>query len=40
MCERYGGGGHPVVGAVSLPAAEIDQARQIAAEISEQLRRE
>jgi hypothetical protein len=40
MCERYGGGGHPVVGAVSLPAAELDRAREIAAEISEQLRRE
>jgi hypothetical protein len=33
ICERYGGGGHPVVGAVSLPRAELDRARQIAREI-------
>jgi len=33
ICERYGGGGHPVVGAVSLPAEEIEKARAIAREI-------
>lgn len=29
ICERYGGGGHPVVGAVTLPAGELAQARRI-----------
>jgi hypothetical protein len=38
VCERYGGGGHPVVGAVSLKTAELPRARQVAAEIAEELR--
>lgn len=33
LCQRYGGGGHPVVGAVSLAASEVERARVIAAEI-------
>jgi hypothetical protein len=33
ICERYGGGGHPVVGAVSLAADQVERARQIGAEI-------
>jgi hypothetical protein len=33
ICARYGGGGHAVVGAVSLAAAEVDKARSIAADI-------
>ncbi|MGC4120305.1 MAG: hypothetical protein QM765_38130 [Myxococcales bacterium] len=33
ICERYGGGGHPVVGAVSFPAEELDRARTVAREI-------
>jgi hypothetical protein len=33
ICERYGGGGHPVVGAVSLDPGRIDEARRIAGEI-------
>jgi hypothetical protein len=33
ICERYGGGGHPVVGAVSLDPSRIDDARRIAREI-------
>ena len=37
ICERYGGGGHPVVGAVSLPCHEVDQARSIAAAIRQEL---
>jgi hypothetical protein len=37
ICERYGGGGHPVVGAVSVPRAEVERARQIAAEIVAEL---
>jgi hypothetical protein len=38
LCERYGGGGHPVVGAVSLPVGELPKARQAAQEIAEILR--
>jgi hypothetical protein len=37
ICERYGGGGHPVVGAISLGLTEIDKARSIAAEITAEL---
>ena len=37
ICERYGGGGHPVVGAVSIPKSDLARARQIAAEIVEEL---
>jgi hypothetical protein len=33
ICERYGGGGHPVVGAVSLDPARLDEARRVAREI-------
>jgi nanoRNase/pAp phosphatase (c-di-AMP/oligoRNAs hydrolase) len=39
ICERYGGGGHPVVGAVSLKPAELPRAREIAGEIADELRR-
>lgn len=38
ICERYGGGGHPVVGAVSLAAPQLDRAREIAREIVAELR--
>jgi hypothetical protein len=38
ICERYGGGGHPVVGAVSIPKNELARARQIAAEIVAELK--
>jgi hypothetical protein len=38
ICERYGGGGHPVVGAISLPVGEMDRARAIAQEITTELR--
>ncbi len=38
ICERYGGGGHPVVGAVSLAPGELDRAKEIAAEIVRELR--
>lgn len=37
ICERHGGGGHPVVGAVSLPAGEVERARTLAREIAEEL---
>jgi hypothetical protein len=33
LCERYGGGGHPVVGAVSLAPDAVQRAREIALEI-------
>jgi nanoRNase/pAp phosphatase (c-di-AMP/oligoRNAs hydrolase) len=33
ICERYGGGGHARVGAISLAPGEVDEARKIAAEI-------
>ncbi len=39
ICERFGGGGHPVVGAVSLPAQQLDRAREIAHLIVGELRR-
>jgi len=38
ICERYGGGGHARVGAISFPPDREDQARQAAAEIAEELR--
>lgn len=37
ICERHGGGGHPVVGAISLPADQTERARQITNEIVEEL---
>jgi hypothetical protein len=40
LCEKYGGGGHPVVGAVSLPPGRVPDARRIAAEIAAALRTE
>jgi hypothetical protein len=38
ICERYGGGGHARVGAISLDPGELDQARAIAAEIVAELK--
>jgi hypothetical protein len=40
LCERYGGGGHPVVGAVSLDGDRLADARRIAGEIAAALREE
>jgi nanoRNase/pAp phosphatase (c-di-AMP/oligoRNAs hydrolase) len=37
ICERYGGGGHPVVGAVSLPGDKVSEARALARSIAEEL---
>ncbi|MCA1817797.1 MAG: phosphoesterase [Acidobacteria bacterium] len=37
ICERYGGGGHAVVGAVSLATDEIERARRAAREIVAEL---
>ena len=38
ICERYGGGGHPVVGAISFAPEELEKARRIAGEIVTELR--
>ncbi len=38
ICERYGGGGHARVGAISLAPGELDRAREIAAEIVAELK--
>ena len=38
ICERYGGGGHARVGAVSFPPDKEDEARKAAVEISAELR--
>jgi hypothetical protein len=40
LCERHGGGGHPVVGAISFAPEEAQKARRIAEEIAAELRRE
>ena len=37
ICERYGGGGHAVVGAVSLKPDELDKGKQFMREIIEEL---
>ncbi|HEX8070330.1 MAG TPA: hypothetical protein VF546_10290 [Pyrinomonadaceae bacterium] len=37
ICERYGGGGHAVVGAVSFKPEEVERARQAAREIVAEL---
>lgn len=39
ICERYGGGGHPKVGAISFEIGAIDRARQAAREIVSELQR-
>lgn len=38
ICERYGGGGHPKVGAISFPIGAVEQARRAASEIREELK--
>jgi hypothetical protein len=38
ICERYGGGGHARVGAISFPADKADLARRAAVEILAELR--
>jgi tRNA threonylcarbamoyladenosine modification (KEOPS) complex Pcc1 subunit len=38
ICERYGGGGHARVGAISLPPGAVKRAREIAAEIVAELK--
>lgn len=38
ICERYGGGGHARVGAISFPKGAVEEARRVAREIVELLR--
>jgi hypothetical protein len=38
ICERYGGGGHAKVGAISFEIGAIEKARKAAAEIAEELK--
>jgi len=38
ICERYGGGGHARVGAISLEPGQLEQARAIAADIVAELK--
>ena len=40
ICERYGGGGHAVVGAVSFKPEEVEEARQAVREIVAELSRQ
>jgi hypothetical protein len=37
ICERYGGGGHPRVGAISFEIGAVEQARKAAEEIRQEL---
>ena len=39
ICERYGGGGHPRVGAISFELDAVASARRAAAEIVEELKK-
>jgi hypothetical protein len=39
ICERYGGGGHPRVGAISFGLGAVEEARKAAAEIVEELQK-
>jgi hypothetical protein len=38
ICERYGGGGHARVGAISLEPGQVKEARRVAEEIANELR--
>jgi len=40
ICERYGGGGHPRVGAISFEIGAVEEARNAAQEIAAELRGE
>lgn len=40
ICERYGGGGHPRVGAISFEPGELERARKAAREIVEILKQD
>ena len=38
ICERYGGGGHARVGAISVPVDQPEEAKRIAAEVTAELK--
>jgi hypothetical protein len=38
ICERYGGGGHARVGAISLEPDQVEEARRIAGEVAAELK--
>ena len=38
ICERYGGGGHARVGAISVPVDQHEEAKRIAAEVTTELK--
>ncbi len=38
ICERYGGGGHAKVGAISFEVGQVEQARAAASEITQELK--
>lgn len=38
ICERHGGGGHPVVGAIAVPVEELERAKMLVADIAQELR--
>ena len=40
ICERYGGGGHAVVGAISFAPDEVEQGRAVMREIVDELQRD
>ena len=37
ICERYGGGGHPVVGAITLVADKVEEAKALVRSIADEL---
>ena len=37
ICQRYGGGGHAVVGAITLPPGDLGRAQQIAQDVTREL---
>lgn len=37
ICERHGGGGHPVVGAISLAADKVEEAKALSRSIADEL---
>lgn len=39
LCQRYGGGGHPVVGAISVSLDKLEEAKAIAGQVIEELNR-
>jgi len=38
LAEKYGGGGHPRVAAISFDPGDLDRARQVARELAQTLR--